>query len=88
MGFACIQVARSSPQRPSGSFHGSSSSFVIPICNIDSIQILTVSLLNEKKLNIGKASIVRSLGTTLREGMLSTQVFFQTAFYLVRLVSL
>lgn len=42
-------------------FHGSSPSFVIPICNIDSIQILTVSLLNEKKWNIGSASIVRKL---------------------------
>lgn len=61
MGFACIQGARSSPQRPSGSFHGSSSSFVTPICNIDSIQILTVSPLNEKKLDIGNASIVRKL---------------------------
>lgn len=42
-------------------FHGSSPSFVISICNIDSIQILIVSLLNEKKLNIGSASIVRKL---------------------------
>lgn len=56
MGFACIQVARSNHKGHQEGFHGSSSSFVIPICNIDSIQILTVSLLNEKKLNIGNAS--------------------------------